>query len=252
MDIIFLGTGSSMGTPAIGCDCPVCTSTDPRNRRSRASILVRAGGRHVLIDPGPDMRSQMLREDIRHLDAVLLTHMHADHVNGIDDLRSFNYLQRQVIPCYGDRYTMANVQERFSYCFTPPDPSWSKPSLSGHVLDGPLAWDALRVTPVPVMHGKLPILAYRFNDVAYLTDLKTLPDASLDLLRGLEVLILDCLRYREHPTHLNVDEALALAERIGAERTYFTHMTHEIDYDDLNSRLPSGVQLAYDGLRVQV
>ncbi|MEK8088415.1 MBL fold metallo-hydrolase [Thermithiobacillus plumbiphilus] len=252
MEIIFLGTGSSMGTPVIGCPCAVCQSGDSRNQRTRASILVRAGTRNLLVDPGPDLRVQMLREGIDHLDAVFVTHIHADHVNGIDDLRSFNYLQREVIPCYADQFTIDSLNERFSYCFAPPDPSWSKPSLSAHVMTDKARWDEIEVTPVPVMHGKLPILGYRFNQAAYLTDVKTVPESSMTLLRDLDLLILDCLRYEDHPTHLSVDEALDLARRIDARRTIFTHMTHDIDFDTLSASLPSGMELAYDGLHVQV
>lgn len=252
MEIVFLGTGSSMGTPVIGCDCPVCRSGDPRNQRSRASLFVRAGDRHLLIDAGPDLRNQMLREGIRRVDAVLITHIHADHVNGIDDLRGFNYIQKNVIPCYGDAHTIANIKARFAYCFSGPDADWTKPSLSAHVMDDTLNWQNVRITPVPVLHGRLPILAYRINDVAYLTDLKTISEDSLRCLENLEVLVLDCLRYQEHPTHLSLEEAVALAGRIKARQTYFTHMTHDIDYNELKYRLPAGVQLAYDGLRVRV
>jgi len=246
----FLGTGSSAGTPQVGCDCAVCRSDDPRNRRSRASILVEATDVALLVDTGPDLRQQLLRENIRALTAVLYTHFHADHINGIDDLRAFNFLQKQVLDCYGDARTGKELEERFRYCFLPPDPAWAKPSLRMHPIEGPRDFGPLRVTPVPVLHGYLPIYGYRFNDVAYLTDLKSIPDSSMALLQNLDILILDCLREDEHPTHINVTEAIALAQTIGARRTYFTHMTHDLGFTALAERLPARMWPAYDGLEL--
>ena len=247
----FLGTGSSAGTPQVGCDCAVCRSDDPRNRRSRASILVEAEGVALLVDTGPDLRQQLLRENVRALTAVLYTHFHADHINGIDDLRAFNFLQKQVLDCYGDVRTGKELEERFRYCFLPPDPAWAKPSLRMHHLDGPREFGPLRVTPVPVLHGHLQIFGYRFNDVAYLTDLKRIPESSMALLQKLDILILDCLREEEHPTHINVTEAIALAKEIGARYTYFTHMTHDLGFASLAERLPEGMAPAYDGLQMR-
>lgn len=248
MKVVFLGTGSSAGTPVIACHCPVCCSDDPRNHRLRASILVRDEGVDLLVDTGPDLRQQMLRAGVQSLTAVLYTHFHADHINGVDDLRAFNFAQEVVIPCYADERTAAELESRFRYCFLPPDPAWAKPSLSMHRIVSPQTFGGIRVTPIPVLHGDLPILGYRFNDVAYLTDLKTIPDASLELLRGLKVLVLDCLRYEYHPTHLHVEEARYWARRIGAERTILTHMTHDVDYATLAAELPEGVIPASDGM----
>lgn len=252
MKITFLGTGSSAGTPVIACHCPVCTSADPRNHRLRASILVEEGNTALLVDTGPDLRQQMLRAGVQHLSAVLYTHFHADHINGIDDLRAFNFAQKNVIPCYADERTATELETRFRYCFLPPDVDWAKPSLSMQRMTSVHSFAGIEVTPIPVLHGTLPILGFRFNHVAYLTDLKSITDESLMFLRGLKVLILDCLRYKEHPTHLNVEEALFWARRIGAEHTFFTHMTHDIDYTTFAAELPADIVPAYDGLVLQV
>ncbi len=248
MKITFLGTGSSAGTPVIACHCPVCSSSEPRNRRRRASILVEQGATTLLVDTGPDLRRQMLDAGVQQLTAVLYTHFHADHINGIDDLRAFNFAQKAVIPCYADERTATELETRFRYCFLPPDRAWAKPSLSMERFHSAQDFGDLRVTPIPIMHGKLSILGFRFDDVAYLTDLKSIPDESLMLLRNLKMLILDCLRYEAHPTHLNVEEALYWTRRIGAEQTIFTHMTHDIDYAHFASELPADILPAYDGL----
>ncbi|MHB0887339.1 MBL fold metallo-hydrolase [Acidithiobacillus sp.] len=248
MRITFLGTGSSAGTPVMTCRCRVCCSNDPRNQRLRASILVEEEGVRLLVDTGPDLRQQILRAGVVGINAVLFTHFHADHINGIDDLRAFNFAQKEIIPCFSDARTAQELQARFRYCFLPPDATWAKPSLSITEILEALDFGPLQVTPITLLHGKLPIFGYRFNNVAYLTDLKTIPDESLALLQDLDLLIIDCLRYEEHPTHLNVEEALLWARRIGARRTYLTHMTHDVDYAELAALLPPRVIPAYDGL----
>ena len=254
METLILGSGSSAGTPVIGCGCPVCTSDDPRNRRSRASIWVRgAGGESLLVDTSTDLRHQALREGMERVDAVFLTHTHADHINGIDDMRAFNGLQEQVIPVYGRDSVLEAAQQRFHYCFgepPPPEKGWYIPVLAAHPLAEPMNWGAVRITPIPVAHGRWSIYGYRFNDLAYITDVKTIPDDSWPLLEGLDTLILDCLRYRDHPTHMRVEEAVATAERIGARRTVFTHFTHEIEFSQLAADLPAGMEPAFDGLRI--
>ncbi|MHB1531569.1 MBL fold metallo-hydrolase [Acidithiobacillus sp.] len=248
MRITFLGTGSSAGTPVMTCRCQVCRSNDPRNQRLRASILVEEEGVRLLVDTGPDLRQQILRAGVVRISAVLFTHFHADHINGIDDLRAFNFAQKEIIPCFADARTAQELQARFRYCFLPPDVTWAKPSLSITEILEALDFGPLRVTPITLLHGKLPIFGYRFNNVAYLTDFKTINDESLALLQDLDLLIIDCLRYEEHPTHLNVEEALLWARRIGARRTYLTHMTHDVDYAELAALLPPRVIPAYDGL----
>jgi phosphoribosyl 1,2-cyclic phosphate phosphodiesterase len=256
MEAVVLGSGSSAGTPVIGCRCPVCTSDDPRNRRSRASVWIRGDrGESLLIDTSTDLRHQALREGMDRVDGIFLTHTHADHINGIDDMRAFNGLQEQVIPMYGRPATLEEAERRFHYCFgeaPPPEKGWYIPVLEARPMEAPVEWGSLTVTPVPVEHGRWPIFGYRFNNLAYVTDAKVIPEASYGLLEGLDVLILDCLRYKDHPTHMRVDEAVAAAERIGARRTVFTHFTHDIDFATLAAELPAGMEPAYDGLRVSV
>ncbi len=253
MEVVFLGVGSSAGTPVIGCGCPTCLSGDPRNRRTRCSIAVYLeNGAVLLVDTGPDLRHQALREQLTRVDAVLYTHYHADHLNGLDDLRSFCHLQRQPIPVYGNEITMQGIVQRFGYAFPAHQQHhWDKPVLRAHSVAAPFAVAGAEVVPVPVMHGKYEILGYRIGDMAYLTDVSDISAVSLEKLRGLDVLLLDCLRHRFHPTHLSVEQAIAWAEKIGARRTYLIHMTHELEFSALANQLPEGVHVAYDGLRLQ-
>ena len=253
MEVIFFGTGSSAGTPVIGCGCDTCLSPDPRNKRTRCSIAVQMeDGAVLLVDTGPDLRLQALREKMTRLDGVLYTHYHADHLNGLDDLRSFCHLQRQPIPVYGNEVTMHGIVQRFGYAF--PDHEqhhWDKPVLKAHVVSGPFTAAGVEVIPVPVMHGKYEILGYRIGNMAYLTDVSDISPQSMEKLRGLDILLLDCLRYRPHHTHFNLEQALLWAEKIGARETYLIHMTHELEYAELSSHLPFTVCPAYDGLRLQ-
>ena len=253
MEIIFLGTGSSAGTPVIGCGCDTCLSPDPRNQRTRCSIAVRMDdGAVLLVDTGPDLRLQALREKLTRVDAVLYTHYHADHLNGLDDLRSFCHLQRQPIPVYGNEVTLQGIVQRFGYAFPHHEQHhWDKPVLKAHTIDAPFIAGGVEVIPVPVMHGKYEILAYRIGNMAYLTDVSDISAASMEKLQGLDCLLLDCLRYRPHPTHFSLAEALAWAERIGARETWLIHMTHELEYSELNAQLPAGIRPAYDGLHLQ-
>jgi phosphoribosyl 1,2-cyclic phosphate phosphodiesterase len=253
MEIIFLGCGSSAGTPVIGCGCNTCLSTDSRNKRTRCSIAVQMDdGAVLLVDTGPDLRLQALREKLVRVDAVLYTHFHADHLNGLDDLRSFCHLQRQPIPVYGNEVTMQGIVQRFAYAFPSHEQHhWDKPVLQAHSVDSPFVAGGVEVIPVPVMHGKYEILAYRIGNMAYLTDVSDISPASMEKLRGLDYLLLDCLRYRPHHTHFSMEEAVAWAEKIGARETRLIHMTHELEYSELSAKLPAGMQPAYDGLRLR-
>lgn len=250
--LTILGSGTSHGVPMIGCDCRTCRSDDPRDRRTRASAAVTFAGRTVLIDTGPELRLQCLTNAIERVDAVLYTHAHADHVTGLDDLRVFNEWQAADIPIYGDADTLARLRRMFAYAFDGDDdyPS-AKPRLVPHEVAGPFALFGERITPIPLLHGPAAVLGFRVGDIAYCTDCSAIPAASLPLLEGLSALILDGLRRRPHPTHLTIDEAVALAERIGARRTYFTHIAHELRHAETNATLPPGMALAYDGLRVE-
>jgi phosphoribosyl 1,2-cyclic phosphate phosphodiesterase len=247
--ITFLGTGTSHGVPMIGCDCATCRSTDPRDKRLRPSIYVEAGNTKVLVDAGPDLRMQALTHGIRQVDAILFTHGHADHVMGIDDVRRFNALMKGPMPCYGDARTVADIQKTFHYIFDPQAPKGGGiPSLQLSQVEGPLRIGDLDVRPIPLMHGDRPVLGFRFDRVAYLTDCNGLADEAWGRLEGLDVLVLDALRDHPHPTHFSLGEAIDVARRIGAGRTFFTHMCHHLQHEPTNARLPPGMALAHDGL----
>jgi phosphoribosyl 1,2-cyclic phosphate phosphodiesterase len=233
----------------IGCDCATCRSTDPRDARLRPAIFVEHGDTKVLVDAGPDLRAQALRHDIRRVDAILLTHSHADHVMGLDDVRRFNSLMKRPMPCYGDARTLVDLQKTFHYVFDPATPkSGGLPSLQLSCIDGPLRIGDLDVQPIPLWHGDRPILGFRFERVAYLTDCSALADEAWAMLEGLDVVVLDALREQPHPTHFSLGEAIEVARRLGARRTFFTHMCHHLQHEPTNARLPDGMSLAYDGL----
>lgn len=251
--VTMLGSGTSTGVPMIGCDCPVCTSPDPRNRRLRTSLLLETAAGAALVDTSPDLRQQALRAGIGRLDAVLYTHHHADHVNGIDELRAFNFRQGGSIPCYGPAPTLAALRRGFAYIFdAEPAEGGGKPQLELVPVRDPFEAAGLPVVPVPVWHGSLEVFGYRIGGLGYVTDCKRIPDQSLRLLEGVELLVLDALRYRPHPTHLSIGEAMAVAERIGPRRTVLTHLTHEVDHAAPEVALPDGVELGYDGLVLDV
>jgi phosphoribosyl 1,2-cyclic phosphate phosphodiesterase len=251
MIIKFLGTGTSTGVPTLACSCPVCKSPDPCDKRTRPSILLEYGGRVVVVDTTPDLRTQALREGMTRLDAVIYTHAHADHILGLDDVRVFNYHQQAAIPIYADQDCLASIRRTFAYIFEGNYPYGGVAKLDPHCIDGPFdLWD-LRVIPVPVWHGNLPILGFRFRDTAYLTDVSEIPETSFPVLEGLETLILDALRPKPHPTHFSLDQALAMVERIKPRRAFFTHIAHELGHEETNARLPSHVRLAFDGLKLE-
>jgi phosphoribosyl 1,2-cyclic phosphate phosphodiesterase len=252
--ITFLGTGTSHGVPMIGCDCATCRSSDPRDARLRPSLYVEAdGGEALLVDAGPDLRQQALRAGIRRIDAVIFTHGHADHILGIDELRRFNALQQGAMPCYGDAATLYDVERMFAYVFDPRTPKGGGlPDLELVRIVGPFPVGRQPIVPVPIFHGRRPILGLRIGRFAYLTDCSRIPDESWALLEGLEVVVLDALRERPHPTHFTIDEAVDAARRIGAARTYFTHMCHDLGHAATNARLPPGMELSYDGLVVEL
>lgn len=262
MRITVLGSGTSQGVPFIACECAVCTSTDPHDKRMRPSILIdlepRASSpeppvRYVLVDTTPDLRQQCLDNHVTRVDAILFTHAHADHICGFDDIRRFNQLQQAALPCYGDAETLADLRRMFPYVFTgPKQQGGGVPKVSTSVIGGPFMFGATEIVPVPLLHGILPVLGFRLGSFAYLTDCNRIPDASWPLLDGVTTIVLDALRRRPHSTHFCVDEAVAVAKRLGVERAYFTHITHDLGHADTCAQLPPGVELAYDGLVIDV
>ena len=255
MDVTFLGTGTSMGVPMIGCTCAVCQSTDPRDTRHRPSILVRpSNGAAILVDTSSDLRAQALRFKLTRIDAVLYTHSHADHILGLDELRRFNTLQQGPIPLYGDDRTLTDLRRIFSYAFQATrEPGHEYvPQLVPFVLDGPICVAGTEVRPVPVTHGVRTILGFRFGRFAYLTDCSAIPETSWPLLEGLDVVVVDALRERPHASHFCLDQAVEAARRIGAGRTFFTHMAHDLGHEATCAKLPAGMALAYDGLRLEI
>lgn len=237
--------------PVIGCDCAVCQSTDPRDNRLRSAALLVDGDLVVLIDAGPDLRQQMLRSNIKHLDAILLTHEHNDHVIGLDDIRPFNFRSGHPMEVYALPRVAAEVRRRFDYVFGTPIPGLPRIALRNIGKDEALRFGALTIQPIEVMHGTLPILGYRIGDLCYLTDVKTIPAAEMEKLTGVRYLIVNALHHHPHPTHMNLKEALALLEQVKPEKAWLTHVSHSMGKSaDVDSQLPEGVALGFDGLTV--
>jgi phosphoribosyl 1,2-cyclic phosphate phosphodiesterase len=251
--LVLLGTGTSVGVPVIGCGCPTCTSGDPRNRRTRCSLVLGAPEGNLLVDTTPDLRQQLLREKIGLVHAVLYTHAHADHLFGLDDVRMFPYYLGHRLPIYCEPDVERRIRQSFDYCFAEGSEAISAggiPQLEPRRLTtAPLSVLGQRVVPIRLKHGGLDVLGFRWGRIAYCTDVSAIPDESWTLLEGLDVLILDALRFRPHPTHFSLDEAVAAAQRIGAKRTCFTHVSHDLEHAAVNDRLPPGMELAYDGMR---
>lgn len=241
-----------MGVPTVGCECAVCLSDNPKNKRTRSSLLVTTRGRNFLIDTATDLRAQSIREKLKTVDAVLYTHSHADHILGLDDLRPFSFWQNTHIPCFGNAPTIQYVCDMFKYVFTEPQPGGSIPRIQPLVIEDHFEFLDVPIRPVPVIHGNLPVLGYRIGAVSYLTDLSEIPDHSYELLYGTSVLILGVLRYAPHPTHLNFEKALRIVDQVRPDQAYFTHLSHDFDHDKTNSELPAHVRLAYDGLSFEL
>ena len=253
LKITVLGSGTSSGVPTIGCGCAVCTSTDPKDARLRPSILISNGERNIVIDTTPDFRTQVLRAKLRRLDAVIYTHGHADHIMGLDDVRPFNFHQQSRIPIYAAPATLSIIERAFSYVFAKRSVNTAIPQLDVNVI-GHEAFEVLgmRFEPIPLLHGQETILGFRFGDAAYLTDHSEVPESSIAKLEGLDVLFLDALRHKPHPTHSTVETSLATARRLRARTTYFTHICHDLPHAATQAALPPGVFLAWDGLEIEV
>lgn len=251
--VTFLGTGTSVGTPMIGCTCEVCTSSDPRDFRLRNAALVNVDGRNILIDCGPDFRQQMLREKVTSLDAILITHLHNDHTIGLDDIRPFNFMSRQDMPVYTDDFTAKNLMLRFEYVFGP-SPYPGAPSANLILIDKDTPFEAagVPITPLEVIHGKLPVLGFRFGNFAYVTDAKTITEEEMKKLEGVEFLALNALQQTQHHAHLTLEEALEVIAKIKPRKAYITHISHRMGKQSkVEPTLPKGVFFAYDGLNVE-
>ncbi len=254
LDFTILGSGTSTGVPIVGCSCRVCRSEDPKDRRSRASLWIQAGGLSLLFDTATEFRLQALAAGISRVDALFVTHAHADHVHGLDDLRTLSH--HGEIPLYSSPCTLEEIENRFSYIFRGPRTGGGKPRIRLIPLDPqgePVRLSSpegeLEILPVPIFHGSMPIVGYRIGPFAYLTDCSEIPEESYRLLEGVRVLVLDGLRFRPHPTHFSVDQAIAAVRRIGAKEAYLTHLCHEVSYRELSDYLPDGIDPAYDGLK---
>lgn len=256
-ELLFLGTGTSAGVPMIGCDCAVCTSPDPRDKRTRPSVVITYGPAErrtrVLIDTTPELRLQALATDVRSIDAVVFTHAHADHIMGLDDVRRFNTIKQGPLDVWASPATHEGLRRVFGYAFREPDPAMKlfRPHLVPRDITGPFVIAGVTWTPVPLLHGKMEVNGYRVGGVAYCTDVSEIPEPSFDLLRELDVLVLGALQHTKHSTHFTLEEAVQAATRIGAKRTYFTHIAHGLGDAETNAALPPSMQLSHDGLRVQ-
>ncbi|MBV9507227.1 MAG: MBL fold metallo-hydrolase [Acidobacteriia bacterium] len=251
--ITVLGSGTSVGVPTVGCHCAVCSSSDPRDERLRPSILISYRDRQILIDTTPDFRAQALRVHLERLDAVVYTHSHADHIMGLDDVRPYNFRQKGKIPIYASSDTMQAIRRVFQYIFDDREKESSVPQLATHIING-AAFDVfgLEFVPIPILHGSARILGFRFGDAAYLTDHSEIPESSMESLTGLDVLFLDALRHKPHPTHSTVDRSVKTVEKLAPRRAFFTHISHDLAHERTESMLPSNVRLAYDGLELTI
>jgi phosphoribosyl 1,2-cyclic phosphate phosphodiesterase len=246
-----LGSGTSMGVPTIGCDCTVCRSPDPRDRRTRPSVMVRYDDRCILIDTTPDFREQALRERITQLDAVLYTHTHADHILGIDDLRPLTYNKAGRLPLYATPRACEFLRKMFGYIFEPTYKFGGLPQVDLHPIDGSVELFGARFEPLTVIHGETPILGFRFGSAAYLTDHSEVPAETIEKLRGLDILFLDALRYTPHPTHSTIERSLKIVDEVKPKRAFFTHICHDLAHAATDAALPAGVRLAFDGMKLE-
>lgn len=253
MKITFLGTGTSQGVPVIGCTCEVCRSLDYRDKRLRTSVHIDIDGTSLVIDTGPDFRQQMLRERVARLDAILFTHGHKDHTAGLDDVRAYNFMQGEDMPIYGETHTLAQLRREFSYAFEPVRyPGIPQLNLI-EINEAPFTVAGISITPLPVKHMKLPVLGFRIGDFSYITDANFISDDTFVRLKGTRVLVLNALQKDKHVSHFTLEEALVMAKKIGAEKTYFTHMSHKMGlHQTVESELPESVSLAYDGLGISL
>ena len=252
VELLFLGTGTSAGVPMIGCHCPVCSSADPRDKRTRPSVVLSYHGTRVLVDTTPELRLQCVANGVDAIDAVVYTHAHADHIMGLDDVRRFNALKQGPLDVWADARTFVALDRCFGYAFREPNPEMKvfRPHLERRLIEGPFQIGGVTWTPVTLLHGEMPILGFRVGNIAYCTDVSEIPEAMFDLLRDLDVLVLDALQWKKHVTHFSVEEAIEAAKRIGAKQTLFTHIAHALGHEATNKVLPPTMRLAFDGERL--
>lgn len=252
LQITFLGTGTSHGVPVIACDCEVCQSDNPKNKRMRTSIHIKSKEYNLLIDTPPEMRLELINNKIKNVDAVLMTHAHADHIMGFDDIRALNWYQGKEMPVYGDLKTLNHIKRIFPYIFSDNNPGGGIPQVIIKEVEREFTFKDLQIKAVPIYHGDNQILAYRINNFAYLTDCSYIPDSSLKLLEGIEYAAVDALRFEDHPTHMSVDQAVELIDKLSLKHGYLTHLSHRLDHEQLDDYLPEHVSPAYDGLVINV
>jgi len=253
LHVTFLGTGTSIGVPIISCDCEVCESKNPKDKRLRTSVLLSYRKKNVVIDCGPDFRMQMLNAGVKDLESILLTHEHRDHIAGLDDVRAFNYILKKPIHLYLSERVLKNVKIEFPYIFEPGDYQGG-PKLKLHnLIDEQINVAGMCIHPLPVMHREMPVFGFRIGDFSYITDANFIPEETIEKIKGSKILILNALRKRKHPSHFCLSEALEMIEKIKPEKAYLTHLGHYIGlHDEINRSLPSNVELAYDGLRIEL
>lgn len=253
MKITFLGTGTSQGVPVIACDCPVCSSIDYRDKRTRCSVFLEVGDKHLVIDTGPDFRTQILRERLNKLDAILFTHEHKDHTAGMDDIRPFNFIQKKDMPIYGTKRVLAQIKKEFAYVFEEIKYPGVPSVLPFEIKNEAFTVEGIEVLPIKVMHYRLPVFGFRIGDFTYITDAKTIDETELKKIKGTKILVLNALQLTHHISHFTLDEALKMVEKIQPEMAYFTHISHKLGtHQEIESQLPPNVRLAFDGLKIEL
>ncbi len=254
MKVTFLGTGTSQGVPLIGCDCEVCISADPRDNRLRSSIWVQIGDTSIVVDSGPDFRYQMLRAKVKKLDAIVFTHSHKDHIAGLDDVRAYNFFSKKAVNIYATQETQEALKREFYYVFSEKQYP-GIPQIDLNTINAQQNFDinGHTIKPILVKHMHMDVLGFRFGDFTYITDANYIAPEEIEKIKGSKVLVLNALRHKEHPSHYTLEEAIKVAEEIGAEQTYFTHISHQLgNHSKINNQLPDGIQLSYDGLELEL